>query len=73
MKWQGRNSISKSNWFLWNKKNLHIPWVCRFFVKWTRPKGVRVQKVQKVQRVVVGGFAASMNKTITTALADEEG
>ena len=79
MKWQGRNSISKSNWFLWNKKNLHIPWVCRFFLwkwKWTRPAGVRVQrvqKVQKVQRVVVGGFAASMNKTITTALADEEG
>ena len=36
--------------------------------------GVRVQKVQKVhrvQRVVVGGFAASFLKTFTTALREK--
>ena len=31
---------------------------------WTRPAGVRVQKVQKVQRVVVGAFGASFDKTL---------
>lgn len=37
--------------------------------------GVRVQKVQKVhrvQRVVVGGFAASFLKTFTTALRERK-
>lgn len=37
--------------------------------------GVRVQKVQKVhrvQRVVVGGFAAGFLKTFTTALRERK-
>lgn len=37
--------------------------------------GVRLQKVQKVhrvQRVVVGGFAASFLKTFTTALREKK-
>ena len=38
---------------------------------WTRPLGVRIQKVQKVQRVVVGAYGASMDKTFITALAGE--
>ena len=38
-------------------------WEGRRAAFWTRPLGVRVQKVQGVQRVVVGACGASLDKT----------